>query len=67
MSQELVWVLSWNSQRILKGENQLTKRQCMHATTDTNTTATFTIILLLLPLLQLLLLLQLLVRLRELR
>ena len=37
-----VWtkVLSWKLQGMLKGEDQLTKRQYLHATTTTATTTT---------------------------
>ena len=42
VSQELIWVLSWNFQRRLKGEGHLTRRQCVHTTTNTTATATFT-------------------------
>jgi len=45
VSQELIWVLSWNFQRILKGEDHLTKRQYILTTADTTVTATFTIII----------------------
>ena len=41
VSQEWIWVLSLNFQRILKGEHRLTKMQYVHATT--NITATTTI------------------------
>ena len=40
VSSELICILSCNFQRILKGEEQLTKRQFVH--TNTNNTATFT-------------------------
>ena len=33
VSQELTWIFSWNFQRLLKWENQLTKRQYAHAVT----------------------------------
>ena len=42
--QELIWVLSWNFQRILKEEDHLTKRQYMQTTINTTVTATFTTI-----------------------
>ena len=42
ISSELFYVLSWNSQRMLKGEDQLTKRQYVHTTTNTTTAAIFT-------------------------
>ena len=42
VSSELVYVLSWNYQRILKGDDQLTNRQYVHTTTNTTATATFT-------------------------
>ena len=35
------WVLSWNFQRMLKGEDHLTKRQHVYNTTITTATATF--------------------------
>ena len=41
VSSELICELSWNSQRILKGEDQLTKRQYLHTNINT-TTAIFT-------------------------
>ena len=40
--QELIWVLSWNFQRMLKGDDHVTKRQYVHTTADTTVTATFT-------------------------
>jgi hypothetical protein len=40
VSQELICVLSSNSQRMLKRDGRLTKRQYVHATTNTSTTAT---------------------------
>ena len=42
VSQELIWVLSWNFQRILKGEDHVAKRQYLHTTANTTVTATFT-------------------------
>ena len=38
VSQELVWVLSWNFQRMLKGEHHLTIRQFVHNTANTAVT-----------------------------
>ena len=35
VSQEWIWVLSWNFQRMLKGEDQLTKRGYVHTTSFT--------------------------------
>ena len=35
-------VLSWNFQKILTAEDELTKRQYVHATTNATTAATFT-------------------------
>ena len=40
--QERIWVLSWNFQRMLKGEDHLTKRQYVHGTINITITATFT-------------------------
>ena len=42
VSQELICVLNWNFQRMLKGEDHLTKRKYVHAITNTSVTATFT-------------------------
>ena len=38
----MIWVLSWNFQKMLKGEDHLTKRQYVQATINTTITATFT-------------------------
>ena len=42
VSQELVWVIGWDFQRILKGRDHLTKRQYVHTTANITATATFT-------------------------
>ena len=42
VSLEFVCVFSWNCQRILKGEDQFSKRQYVHTTTNTTATAIFT-------------------------
>ena len=42
VSSELICALSWNSHRILKGEDHLTSRQYVDTTTTTTATATFT-------------------------
>ena len=40
--QELIWVLSWNFQRMLTGEDLLTKSQYVHTTANTTTTTNST-------------------------
>ena len=42
VSQEWILVLSWNFQRTLKGEDQLTKRWYTHVTTCSTITVTIT-------------------------
>ena len=42
VSQELIWVLSWNFQRMLKGEDHLIKRPYVHITANSTVTTTFT-------------------------
>ena len=42
VSKELIWILSWNFQRILKGDGQVTKRQYVHNTANTTVTVPFT-------------------------
>ena len=42
VSQELIWVLIWNFQRMLKGEEHLIKLQFVHTTANTTVTAAFT-------------------------
>ena len=42
VSQELIWVLSYNFQRMLKENYRLTKRQYEQGTTNHTITATFT-------------------------
>ena len=42
VSQEWIRVLNDNFQTMSKGEDQLTKKQCGHATANTTTTATTT-------------------------
>ena len=41
-SQELIWVLSLNCHRIRKGEDNPTKRQCVHTTANNTVSTTFT-------------------------
>ena len=43
VSQESIGVLSWNFQRLLKEEDNLTKRRYVHTTANTTITATFPI------------------------
>ena len=42
VSQEWIWVLSWDFQNILEEEDQMTKRQYVHASANATTAATFT-------------------------
>ena len=40
--QELIWALSWNFWRMLKAEDDLTKRQHVHTIANATVTAAFT-------------------------
>jgi hypothetical protein len=42
VSHELILALNWNFQRILKGEDHLTKTQYVHTTANATVTVTFT-------------------------
>ena len=44
ISQESIRVLSWNFQRILKGDGHPTKKQYMHTAANTTVTATTTFV-----------------------